>query len=76
MKEDENFGLFKVPDSAIIKNQAIEIGILKSEIDELTYNLNKLEGEKFSYNKTNRKKVKRIKFLEKQLFECMTKSKL
>lgn len=33
------FGLDKIPDSAIIKMQAVEIGILKSTIDELTYDL-------------------------------------
>ena len=39
IKEKPVHYLFKVPDSAIIKNQAIEIGILKSEIEELKYKI-------------------------------------
>jgi len=39
-KTKEIFGLHKIPDSAIIKQQQVDIGILKSTIDELEYDLN------------------------------------
>jgi peptidoglycan hydrolase CwlO-like protein len=47
------FGLGKVPDSAIIKQQGVEIGILKSTIDELEYKLKQAENEAKSKSPEN-----------------------
>ncbi len=38
MKSDAIHGLHKVPDSIIVKSQAVEIGQLKAYIDELKHN--------------------------------------
>lgn len=42
-KGEEIFGLMKIPDSVLLKNALIEIGKLKSYIDELEYKLKKAE---------------------------------
>lgn len=43
-KADENYGLLKIPDSVIVKEQAIEIGKLKAYIEELEEKL-KVKGQ-------------------------------
>lgn len=52
------FGLGKVPDSVIIKQQATEIGVLKSTIDELEYKLEKAENEIKDNSSENLEKLK------------------
>lgn len=39
MKDSELFGLLKIPDEVVIKELRTEIGMLKSENDELKYRL-------------------------------------
>lgn len=39
MKDSELFGLLKIPDEVVIKKLRTEIGMLKSENDELKYRL-------------------------------------
>lgn len=39
MKDSELFGLLKIPDEIVIKELRTEIGMLKSENDELKYRL-------------------------------------
>lgn len=56
MKDKSNYELFKVPDSAIVKSQAIEIGMLKGEIQELK-DLNKTLSKETKAALKSRKKI-------------------
>lgn len=68
MKEDELFGLSKIPDSVIIKEQAIEIGKLKAYIEELEAKLprpgltseEKIEIKRGEYYENHRQQKRKI----------------
>jgi len=61
------FGLEKLPDSMIVKNQAVEMGILKSTIDELEYKLE--EANK----KLKESSVENLKKLQKKVNKLQNK---
>lgn len=44
MKDEEVFGLLKVPDEVIIKELRIKLGIANATIDELSYELDLLKS--------------------------------
>lgn len=85
-KSDEIFDLHKIPDSELVKMLSLEIGKLKSEIDELKYNLTinihpqsgnseyirSLEGQvKNLKNKLNNNELQYIKDENKILSESL-----
>lgn len=56
MRQDKTkpiFGLDKIPDSELLKASQVEIGMLKSYIDELTYERHNLKKELFELRKLN-----------------------
>ena len=75
MKSNPNYDLFKIPDSAIVKNQAVEIGVLKAEIEELKYDVIELKKEVKSKIKTIKKRDSKIKWIENGLTQLKNKSK-
>ncbi len=59
IKDKEVHGLIKLSDDLIVKSQAVEIGMLKSEIDELKFKL----GDALLYKAKNRKYRKLQKYI-------------
>lgn len=47
------FGLDKIPDSELLKRANVEIGVLKSHIDELMHERHNLKRELFELRKLN-----------------------
>lgn len=73
-KTTEIFGLSKIPDKDIIKHQSIEIGKLKSNIDELQYILKDKEKLLNLYNTSDNVKLLNINNdLKKQLLNLKKK---
>jgi len=59
------FGLNKIPDHIIIREQNVELGKLKSSVDELEFKLNKANNKiKENNNSTDEKLLKRVNNLQ------------
>jgi len=67
-KGEPIFGLGKIPDHIIIKEQNIELGKLKSNIDELEFNLSNVNKKIKDYdNNTDEKLLKKVNTLQEQI---------